>query len=112
MARTDLIWTKHVLRRIAERRISRSDVKNVFYNFDNSQKDENNTTRFIKRRGNQTLFVLAKQNERNEWVIISAWANPPVPGSLDEKKQKRYREYVKASPLRKIFLTVLSQLGL
>lgn len=73
---------------------------------------KSDTTEFVKRLGNSTVTLIAKQNERNEWVALSAWIDPPYPGTKDYKEKKRYRAYQKAGFWGKFWLTLLSQLGL
>ena len=70
------------------------------------------TTEFVKRFGSSVVTLIAKQNERNEWIALSAWIDPPYPGTKDYKEKERYRSYQKAGFWRKFWLTLLSQLGL
>ena len=65
-----------------------------------------------KRFGNQTVTVLVKKNEKGESIIISAWIDPPNPGTKDAKYKARYKESRKASGWKKIWLALLDQLGL
>lgn len=72
-----VIWTNHVLERLEERGISQGDAWVAFRNADRS--------RYAKSRGGwvyeknfskQKLEVVAKKNERGEWIILSVWAKP------------------------------------
>jgi len=79
-----LIWTNHALERMQKRGIKQGDAWATWRRPDQSG--------YAKARGawvyhkiypaaggaggNQKIEVVAKQNERREWVIISVWSRP------------------------------------
>ncbi|MBN1262928.1 MAG: DUF4258 domain-containing protein [Candidatus Pacebacteria bacterium] len=70
-----VIWTNHALQRLRERKISQSDAWYTFRRPDNSRKGKSAGSRcFYKTYGNQRIEVVAKKNEKAEWVILSCWS--------------------------------------
>lgn len=110
---SSLIFTKHALERINERGMTKDIILQAFSSPDskiNGKKPD--TTEFVKKIGNATVTLITKQNEAKEWILLSAWIDPPTPGTKDYKDKMRYYEYQKAGFWRKIWLTALTQLGL
>ena len=62
---------------------------------------------YKRRFGNYKVSVLAKQNERAEWIILSCWIDPPFPGSIDIKKRRFEKNYNKAGFWKKLWLLFL-----
>jgi hypothetical protein len=106
-----VIWTNHALKRLRDRGVSQSLAHTAFKNPDTTQKD-GDTTMFRKRIDNTLVCVVAKQNEKKEWVVLSAWMDPPASGSVDQRWKEERKRYNKASALGKFLLTIKSQLGL
>jgi hypothetical protein len=73
----NVIWTNHVLKRLRERGISQSDAWATWRNPQESRRGKVPGSRiyYRKYKGNQ-IEVVAKQNERHEWVILSVWSRP------------------------------------
>lgn len=109
----NVIWTNHALNRMKERGLTQDMAAEAFHHPDNqfagTQKD---TLRYQKQFGKSKATVVAKKNEKNEWVILSAWVDPPLAGSHDEKRQNAYRSYQKAGFWKKVLITIFNQLGL
>lgn len=107
------IWTNHALQRLGQRGLSQDMAWQAFRNPDVSEKGKNpGTTESRKKFGNSTVTIIAKPNERNEWIILSCWIDPPLAGTEDFKKREAYIKYRKASLWGKVFLTLKKQLGL
>ena len=53
-----------------------------------------------------------KKNDQNEWIIISCWQDPPLPGTRDYHKKQQWLKYKKAGFFGKLFITLKRQLGL
>jgi hypothetical protein len=70
------------------------------------------TTEYRKRFQSSLVTVIGKQNERSEWLLLSAWIDPPLAGTADARKREEWRKYQKASVWGKIWMEVLRQLGL
>ncbi len=97
-----VIWTNHALARLRERGISQGDA---WLAFNKPDKPNHATSRgawnFSKIINGWKIAVVAKKNEKGEWVIMSVWSKPVF-------WQKEYRK-VKARSwwsrlLRQIFL--------
>lgn len=109
----NLIFTNHALKRISDRKMNKSMILQAFTSPDRKNKGKNpDTTEFIKHTGSSTITLIAKQNEKNEWIALSAWIDPPFPGTKDYKDRKRYLAYQNAGFWGKLWLTLLNQLGL
>lgn len=80
-----VIWTDHALSRLRERELKQGDAWATFRRPDQS--------RFAKAKGawvyyktfrNQKIEVVAKKNDKKEWVILSVWSRP-----VFTKKEKK-----------------------
>ncbi len=56
--------------------------------------------------------AIVKKNDRGENIVLSFWVDPPNPGTKDFKSFSRKKESLNAGAFKRIFLTVLNQLGL
>jgi len=107
-----VIWTNHALERLKRRGLSQDMAIQTFKHPDQSfSGNQSDSFVYEKKFDEKRVSVIAKQNEKNEWVIISCWMDPPMPGSPDAKEKKEYRQYQKASGWEKILLTIKKQLG-
>lgn len=105
------IWTDHALGRMKRRLIPENYAIEAFKTPD-SKTPSNEGIRYVKKVEDKIITVVAKLNDRREWIIISVWMSPPAKGTEDEKKNNRYKEYKKASTGKKVWLTLLKQLGI
>lgn len=105
------IWTDHALDRMKERGIPKDFAINCFKAPDSSEPNKQGI-RLVKRINDKTITIVTKKNERNEPIILSIWMDPPMAGTSDYKKKEKYKEYKKAGTGRKIWLSILKQLGL
>lgn len=107
-----IIWTNHALDQLVERGLSQEKVWEAFNNPDSSSKGRTpDSFEFRKKFDKHTVTVITKKNEKNEWVVLSCWINPPLPGTEDTKQKEEYKKYQKSSGLGKVLLTVKKQLG-
>lgn len=105
------IWTTHALERLAERKLPQQMAGVAFSQPDKmTHGRKGGATEFYKRFGDHHVSVIAKQNEKNEWVIISAWIDPPMPGTRDFRKKEIYKKYKKAGFWGKAWLSLKKQL--
>ena len=83
-----VIWTNHALERLSQRGISQGDAWATFNRPDQSRFA---TTKgawvYYKTYGNQKIEVVAKQNEKKEWIILSVWSKP-VYGTHSKKNSE------------------------
>ena len=108
-----LIWTNHALERLSQRGLSQSMAWETFKYPDKSFDGKKaGTTEFQKKFGISLATIVAAQNEKKEWIILSCWIDPPLKGYIDSKKSTEYKNYHKASGFKKFLLILKRQLGL
>jgi hypothetical protein len=70
-----LIWTNHALSRMRERGIKQGDAWATWKRPDNSRYAKNRGAWvYHKTYGDNKVEVVAKQNEKKEWVVLSVWS--------------------------------------
>lgn len=70
-----VIWTNHALKRLKERNISQGDAWATFRRPEQSKYAKSKGAWvYYKTYGNQKIEVVAKQNEKKEWIILSVWS--------------------------------------
>lgn len=70
-----LIWTNHALTRMRKRGIKQGDVWATFNRPDQSKKARiKGAWVYYKTWDNERIEVVAKQNEKKQWVILSVWS--------------------------------------
>ena len=70
-----VIWTNHALSRLKERNIKQGDAWATFNRPDSSRfAKSKGTWVYYKTWGDQKYEVVAKQNEKKEWIILSVWS--------------------------------------
>lgn len=82
-----IIWTNHALDRMRERGIKQGDAWATWRNPEQSRKGTSGNWVYYRTYGNQTIEVVAKQNDRREWIVLSVWSKtsygpPPKSTSL------------------------------
>jgi hypothetical protein len=109
----NVIWTNHALERLGQRGLTQDLAYKAFRYSDQSFPGKNKgTTEYQKRFGNSLVTIIATQNEKSEWLILSCWIDPPLPGSIDIKKNEYWKQYKKAGFWGKFWLTIKKQIGL
>ena len=74
-----VIWTNHALQRLTEREISQGDAWLAFTKPDQSRwASAKGAWIYYKIINGWKIEVVAKQNERKEWLILSVWAKTVV----------------------------------
>lgn len=72
-----VVWTNHALQRLRQRRISQGEALSALKHADSSRYAATKKAYvYYKRYGNEKIEVVAKQNERREWVVLSVWSRP------------------------------------
>lgn len=70
-----VIWTKHALARMEEWGIKQGDAWATFRRPDNSRYAKSKGAWvYYKTFGDTRIEVVAKKNEKKEWVVISVWS--------------------------------------
>lgn len=81
-----VIWTNHALDRMQNRGIKQGDA---WATWKKPSQSRYATTKgawiYYRTWGNQRIEVVAKQNEKKEWVILSVWSKT----TNDSKKTKQ-----------------------
>ncbi|HSX09392.1 MAG TPA: DUF4258 domain-containing protein [Candidatus Saccharimonadales bacterium] len=106
------IWTNHAIQRLKERKIPRKLIDQALYSPDKKLHKNASVTEQQKRIDGVTFAVIIKENEKGEKIIVSCWVNPPFPGTKDHRLRQRFFAMKKASFMKKLWLTLLTQLGL
>lgn len=71
----NLIWTDHALKRLQERGIKQGDAWATWKNPDQSKYARSKGAwAYYRTWGNQRIEVVAKPNEKRQWVILSVWS--------------------------------------
>ncbi len=82
-----VVWTNHVLQRMRERGIKQGDAWATWRNPDRSHYARLKGTWVYERTWeNQHLEVVAKQNEKKEWLILSVWQTKPQASQIRPSK--------------------------
>ncbi len=103
MSNIPIVFTNHARARLKERELSESWVFQTIQSPTQRRGGKNRGSHeFVRRFGSNTVTVVATQNTSHEWVVISAWIDPPVPGTNDWKKKQRYRTYRRAGFWQKV----------
>ncbi len=87
-----VIWTNHALERLRTRGIKQGDAWATWNRPEQSRKGSGSLLGawvYYRTWGNQKIEVVAKQNEKKEWIIISVWS--------DTVSQKDYKNSTKSS---------------
>jgi hypothetical protein len=81
-----VIWTNHALARLTERGIKQGDAWATFRNPEESRYAKaKGAWIYYRIYGSQKIEVVAKKNERSEWVILSVWSKTVNENSAKKK---------------------------
>jgi hypothetical protein len=120
----DVVFTNHAIERMKERGISGDLAWQSVRRPDRTTPGkEKHTTEFIKYHNKHTITTIAKKNDLGEWVVLSAWIDPPLSGTADYWKKEKYHKKIdklreldkkmeKASFWGKLWLTFRKQTGI
>lgn len=75
-----LIWTNHAIQRLNERGITQGDA---WATWNRPEQSRYSTTKgawiYYKTWADQKIEVVAKKNEKGEWIILSVWSKKVFP---------------------------------
>lgn len=72
-----VIWTNHALERLRQRGVKQGDAWATWRNPEQSRRGTVSGSWVYYRNWNGTqIEVVAKQNEKREWLILSVWSRP------------------------------------
>ncbi len=81
-----VIWTNHALDRMRERGIKQGDAWATWRNPQESRKGTApGSWVYYRTYGDTRIEVVAKQNERHEWIILSVWSTEDLGKSSKNK---------------------------
>lgn len=84
-----VIWTNHALQRLSERGISQGDAWATFSHPGESRYAQaKGAWVFYRDYGHDRIEVVATQNEKKEWVILSVWSR-----YIHSSGQRKYVSY-------------------
>lgn len=121
---TDVVFTNHAIERMQQRGISGDRAWQSVKQPDRTTPGkEKHTTEFIKKFNAATITIIATKNDIGEWVVLSAWMDPPIEGSIDSQKRDKYlqkleknkhydRKMERASFWGKLWITFKKQIGI
>lgn len=108
-----VIWTNHALDRLRKRSIPQDDALLAFRHPDFQRQGKKKSGKvFTRKLGDKRITLATVQNNKWEWVVVSVWIDPPLLGTADERNQREYRHYQKATFWGKVWRDVRKQLGL
>lgn len=85
-----VIWTNHALERLRKRGISQSDAWTTWRRPDQSRyATTEGAWVYYKTLGNQKIEVVAKQNEKKEWIILTVWSRPVYEQVSNYQRQQK-----------------------
>jgi hypothetical protein len=91
-----VIWTNHALARMRERGIKQGDAWATFKRPDTSKYAKTKKAYvYYKTWGSTKIEVVAKQNERKEWIVLSVWSKPAGKIRNSQKKRKSFLGLIK-----------------
>ena len=89
-----VIWTNHALERLTERGIKQGDAWATFQRPDQSRyASTRGAWIYYKTYGSEKIEVVAKQNDRKKWIILTVWSRPiyeTAHGTHSTKKQSKF----------------------
>ena len=98
----NLIFTNHAINRLYNRGISQEKAYEVFTHPDGQQPGKiPGSVNFYKSYGPQRIELIAKKNDKNEWVVLSSWAK--LKEKTPHRHQEPFLERIIGSLVRKIF---------
>lgn len=108
-----IIFTKHALQRLDERSFSKRLVEETLESADKVlQGKETGTLEYFKKYSDFTVTAIATKNEEGALLVLSCWRDPPVYGTHDYRKKKRYKEFKRAGFWKRLWLDILTSFGL
>ena len=82
-----VIWTNHALDRMRERGIKQGDAWATWRNPEQSKKGfAPGAWVYYRNYGSEQIEVVAKQNEKKEWIILSVWSRLVYKKGSEQKK--------------------------
>lgn len=85
-----VVWTNHALERLHQRGIKQGDAWATFQHPEQSRyAATKGAWIYYRTYGSEKIEVVAKQNERKEWIILTVWSRPVYQTYHKHKAQSR-----------------------
>ena len=84
-----IIWTNHALERLNERGIKQGDAWATWNRPEQSRPgsgSQQGAWVYYRTYGDERIEVVAKQNEKKEWIILSVWSKKVFGGEITKQK--------------------------
>lgn len=111
-----IIWTNHALERLNQRGLTKNLAYQTFKDPYKTSPAKSGALEYIRFFGKSKVTVIAKKNDRDEWLILSCFIDPPLYDTKDYYQRKDYikfkRNYKKAGFWGKFWLELKKQLGI
>ena len=91
-------WTNHALQRMRERNIKQGDAWTTWRRPDQSRKGKSGKWVYYKTYGDTKIEVVATQNEKKEWVVLSVWSK-----KVFGEKPKKQKDSLLKTIFKKLF---------
>lgn len=109
---TDIVFTDHAIVKLKERGISKNDAFETVLHPDQNSSGKKKGTRELRKKFDEfEITAICRENNKQEWVILSVWRNPPLPGTPDAKQKTQWKKYNKAGVWDKIWFSIKQQIG-
>lgn len=107
-----VIWTNHALERLSARKLPQDIAFDAFQHPDKTVPGKNpGSTEYQKLIGPSLVTIIAKKNEKQQWIILSCWIDPPFPGTEDYRQKELYKKYRKSGFWGQLWYMVRKQIG-
>ena len=90
-----VIWTNHALERLRERGIKQGDAWATWRSPEQSRKGASGNWVYYKTYGTERIEVVAKLNEKREWIILSVWSKTIHGNQKSAQKSSFWKNLVK-----------------
>lgn len=100
-----VVWTDHALQRLRKRGIKQGDAWATWRNPQQSRyAASQGAWVYYRTYPGQRIEVVAKQNEKREWIILSVWSKPSQVGPKPSQTGSRpvYYQKKEVEPLWKL----------
>lgn len=103
----NVIFTNHAINKLYNRGIAQSDAWYTFQHPDSSFPGKTlGSRKFYKNYENQRIEVVAKKNEKGEWIILSCWSKYIGDGKPIFVRKETFLEKIIKKGLDKLYLWI------
>ncbi len=109
-----IIWTKHALDRLEDRKMSKHTIEHALTSPDYAQTGKQpGTFEYGKKSGKKYVTVIIKPDHDGKAIIVSCWIDPPEAGTQDWKDKNYYVQYRRARSIwGQLWVLLKQQIGI